>query len=290
MFTPSDAVYTEKSVNDAVENTFCRSLNSFLAKTINTFVSAAKNELKVDLQIQISDNLPHLTPDHPCSLYTTFKAPISQAAKANMPRSMALSLPLRPKITAIIYIHPKCTRSLVKFGVAHELYHLYSDLCHFYLHQNKKEQKDEWIDGEWTPPRQNAATVKTATGMQQEEMFSNYFATSISKRIHMLNANYGLRSKFKLYPSHIVNSPARPTIDSIPRNEAFNANDTNDDFSRILSDLEISMFRGVLKCKRHRQRNCRGAGVACGACDKECCNVEACTSKNNCQFYNYYLL
>ena len=290
MFKSSNAVYTERSVNQAVVSTFCRSLNSFLAKTINAFVTAAKNDLKIDLQIQISDKLTHLNSGHPCSLYTTYTAPIPKSVRASLPRSFALSVPHRPKITATIYIHPKCSRSLVKFGVAHELYHLYSDLCHFCLHKDNKDPQEEWVEGEWAPPRQSASTIRTEEESNLEEMYSNYFATSLSKHIHMLNANYGLRSRFKLYPFHIVDRPARPTIDSIPRNDTFNTNDGNDSFSRILSYEEVTRFRGVLKCKPHRQRNCRGTGVACGACDKECCNVEACTSKNNCQFYNYYLL
>lgn len=246
-----------------VEATACRSVNAYMAKTINAFVVEANNDtyLQVSLIVQL---IPwsKLDNNHPCFLLTQNKKLAPNPAGGDMGK---------PVVIAKIRINPHCSRSLVKFAIAHELYHLFHDLCD--LKQYKIKYKT--VRG-WVPKKRRHVTVNMMTYQEKlDENHCNFYATELCRFIHKLNMNFGLRKKFKSFPSHVINNTAKAAMDYIEYTGDFKVDSNLPPFFQPLSYEEIIGYRSSINCNCNLSRQ-----HGDGKCDPNC------QSKQLCQYMN----
>lgn len=211
----------------AAENIFCRSLNAFLAKSISALVSKAnEKDIFVDLSVRIM-KVP-FNRKFPCALSCIFKHPTENK---------------KGYFWAYIYIHPKCTKKLAKFAVAHELGHLFQE-----LESLKEHKKTHCNSTEGWKPTYGYPPEPIRDAMLEAQC--NLFATRLSSYHHHLNCNFGLRKKFKLFPSHIVGQPAHGNIKNVfSLDPEFKVGDsTTPDFDTIYTIDEIYSFADTLHC------------------------------------------
>lgn len=251
------------SAEKVVEETACRSVNAYMAKTINAFVVEANNDpnLQVSLIVQL---VPwgKLDENHPCFLLTQNKKLEPSPTGGDMGK---------PVVIAKIRINPHCSRSLVKFAIAHELYHLFQDLCDLKNYKIKYKTVRGWI-----PKMRRHVTVELMNPQEKmDENHCNFYATELCRFIHKLNMNFGLRKKFKSFPKHIIDNPAKAAMDYIEYTGDFNVDPSKPPFYHRMSYKEITDYRSAINC------NCRLSAMH-GNCE---CDPN-CRTRYLCQYIN----
>lgn len=234
-----------------------------MAKTINAFVVEANNDPRLGVSL-IVHLVPHpkLDETHPCFLLTQNKKLKPGPTGGDIGK---------PTVIAKIRINPYCSRSLVKFAIAHELYHLFCDLC------DLKNYKATYgtVRG-WVPKKRRNVTVDLMTDQEKlDENYCNFYATELCRFIHKLNMNFGLRKKFKSFPKHIIDNPAKAAMDYIEYTGDFNVDTTKDPFYHRLQYSQIMGYRSAINC------NCKLSTTHGNSkCDPNCKTQYLCQYSN----------
>lgn len=178
------------STEAAAEKLFAASVSfGYMSKTIRAFEVLAESELKIYLRINVlpweetsltAQSIWDYLAEWPCMLML-----IKENSNPNF-------------YSATIMIHPKASRSLVKFAIVHELEHLRILLAQLYHAQSKGK--------DWAPPRGFTAASEA------DEPACNLFATLVCKSIHKVNSDKDLAKRFKLFPESFINAKVEPTI------------------------------------------------------------------------------